>query len=63
MRVPGAGGVAGLSKMRTCASCGEQSLEQKLCARCKQVSYCSKACQTRDWKEGGHKQRCGTSQD
>ena len=29
----------------------------KLCGRCKKV-YCSKECQIKDWKEGGHKQEC-----
>ena len=29
----------------------------KLCGRCKKV-YCSKECQIKDWKEGGHKRMC-----
>ena len=28
------------------------------CGGCLRVYYCSKACQVRDWKEGGHKQLC-----
>eukprot|EP00798_Chlamydomonas_sp_ICE-L_P001843 gene1843-33261_t len=30
----------------------------KKCSMCLTASYCSKECQTRDWKEGGHKARC-----
>ncbi|KAI0314552.1 hypothetical protein OF83DRAFT_438574 [Amylostereum chailletii] len=32
------------------------------CSGCHKVRYCDKACQRRDWKEGGHKRRC-LSQD
>ncbi|VDC06731.1 unnamed protein product [Peniophora sp. CBMAI 1063] len=28
------------------------------CVGCREVRYCSKHCQQRDWKEGGHKLRC-----
>ncbi|KZV69291.1 hypothetical protein PENSPDRAFT_486920 [Peniophora sp. CONT] len=31
--------------VRTCAGCGE-------------VRYCSRPCQQKDWREGGHKQKC-----
>ncbi|KIW67600.1 hypothetical protein PV04_06838 [Phialophora macrospora] len=44
-----------------CWSCkAEATAERKLlkCARCKVAQYCSKECQVRDWKEGGHKLKC-----
>jgi hypothetical protein len=44
-----------------CSSCkAEASADRKLlkCARCKVAQYCSKECQVRDWKEGGHKLKC-----
>ena len=28
------------------------------CKGCREVRYCSRACQTSDWKEGGHKAKC-----
>ncbi len=30
----------------------------KKCAACRMGYYCSKACQKKDWKEGGHKRMC-----
>ncbi|VDB84256.1 unnamed protein product [Peniophora sp. CBMAI 1063] len=30
----------------------------RACAGCGEVRYCSKGCQKRDWKEGGHGKRC-----
>ena len=32
--------------------------ERKRCAQCKQALYCGRACQTRHWREGGHKNAC-----
>ena len=40
----------------TCAACGVSGAK-KDCGRCK-TSYCSAACQTQHWKEGGHKDLC-----
>lgn len=46
--------------------CGE--LEERVtfmvCSGCRLVSYCSKRCQTEDWKTGGHREDCkqGTSE-
>lgn len=37
---------------------GNQTLLK--CGGCKVVSYCSKECQVKDWKQGGHKQVCKT---
>ncbi|KAG0049549.1 hypothetical protein BGZ83_005588 [Gryganskiella cystojenkinii] len=46
-----------------CAKCsktsGEGGLALKRCAKCKTVVYCSRACQTADWKV--HKKACGLS--
>ncbi|KZV61862.1 hypothetical protein PENSPDRAFT_658610 [Peniophora sp. CONT] len=30
----------------------------KKCAGCGETRYCSRECQSRDWKQGGHKARC-----
>jgi len=40
----------------TCAACGVSGAK-KDCGRCK-TTYCSVACQTQHWKEGGHKDLC-----
>ena len=40
----------------TCAACGASGAK-KDCGRCK-TTYCSVACQTQHWKEGGHKDLC-----
>ena len=40
----------------TCAACGASGAK-KDCGRCK-TTYCSAACQTQHWKEGGHKDLC-----
>lgn len=41
--------------MDTCACCPRQD-QLKLCSRCRAVKYCSKECQTSDWK--AHKAIC-----
>ena len=41
---------------RKCEACAAPS--NKHCARCKTVTYCSRACQLSHWKEGGHKKKC-----
>lgn len=51
-----------------CSYCGMRAGDQlnrtipleklMLCGRCQGVQYCSKDCQTKDWKEGGHKKVC-----
>ena len=40
----------------TCAACGASDAK-KDCGRCK-TTYCSAACPTQHWKEGGHKDLC-----
>lgn len=46
-----------------CAKCSKTTCESgnalKRCAKCKTVLYCSRACQTADWK--AHKKSCGLS--
>jgi len=46
------------NKTRYCQACEKTEPDIKLfwCARCKQVSYCSKGCQTSNWKS--HKVSC-----
>ncbi|KLO10771.1 hypothetical protein SCHPADRAFT_502592 [Schizopora paradoxa] len=48
------------SKIKHCNNCGE--LEERVtfmvCSGCRLVSYCSKHCQTEDWKTGGHREDC-----
>jgi hypothetical protein len=43
-----------------CANCAakECTVNLRMCARCKKVKYCSTACQTQHWKQGGHKRFC-----
>jgi len=42
---------------KPCCVCDEPG--GKHCTKCKSRFYCSKKCQVIDWKEGGHKARCG----
>ncbi|EQC36735.1 hypothetical protein SDRG_06171 [Saprolegnia diclina VS20] len=46
------------AELSHCAGCAAPRTGALACARCKCVAYCSKACQVRDWKEGGHKAAC-----
>lgn len=43
-----------------CQTCGISSKEKKLfvCSNCRAEHYCSKECQTKHWKQGGHKNYC-----
>ena len=34
----------------TCSLCGQEMRKSKLCAKCRSVCYCNKACQSADWK-------------
>ena len=46
--------------VRVCKCCGAADADLK-CALCLTVYYCCKACQVKDWKEGGensHKVQC-----
>ena len=50
--------VAGVENV--CFHCGDAlSTDKRLtCARCQVASYCTKECQVKDWKHGGHKLAC-----
>ena len=48
---------AAIKSERSCVVCGATE-NLKSCVRCQSVSYCSKECQTADWK-AGHKRTCG----
>lgn len=39
-----------------CEYCNKKGSNLKICGRCKHVQYCTKLCQTSDWKN--HKQKC-----
>jgi len=41
-----------------CSHCGKMNVDLQLCSRCKKVQYCSRDCQAKDWKKGGHKSVC-----
>jgi hypothetical protein len=45
-----------VESMRACACCGSRVKALQRCSRCKQVWYCSKSCQKKDWKN--HKLSC-----
>jgi MYND finger len=49
-----------VAQLHTCAFCGSEGRDLSLCAGCKKVRYCSKACQKASWK-GGHKNDCSVS--
>lgn len=45
----------------SCDACGTIEtgpLKLRRCSKCRVARYCSPECQTRDWKEGRHKDRC-----
>ncbi|KAI8520313.1 hypothetical protein Bbelb_000670 [Branchiostoma belcheri] len=42
----------------SCSWCHSPSPNLKRCSRCHLKFYCSKECQAKDWKEGGHKHEC-----
>lgn len=44
-----------------CFVCGKPAT--KACSRCHRRHYCSAAHQVIDWKQGGHKRRCGSEVD
>ena len=47
---------------RVCANCSissnNEGVKLNACSRCKVVKYCSRACQLKHWKEGGHRKIC-----
>jgi hypothetical protein len=48
----------GRSRSGYCENCNKHTTRVRVCSRCKEVIYCSKACQVAHWKTGGHKQAC-----
>eukprot|EP00887_Chlorella_sp_A99_P006349 scaffold3.g6349.t1 len=46
-----------LQQQRQCAGCGNVVPQLKWCSACRNVGYCSVACQKRHWREG-HKEEC-----
>ncbi|KAL6761556.1 hypothetical protein V8C86DRAFT_831936 [Haematococcus lacustris] len=61
--VAGCGGqsAAGSDVAQCCAQCGTASEELLKCGRCREVTYCSPACQTKHWK--AHKAACHAPAD
>jgi hypothetical protein len=52
-------GIADLKeKANSCSCCGEKDVDLQVCSLCHTVQYCSRECQIKHWKKGGHKQEC-----
>lgn len=45
-----------LPKSATCGNCKEREKKMMVCGQCRQVYYCSRECQKKNWKE--HKKSC-----
>ena len=43
---------------KPCAGCGRPSEQLRSCSGCRSAAYCSRQCQLKHWKEGGHKREC-----
>ncbi|PRW56729.1 HIT MYND zinc finger [Chlorella sorokiniana] len=43
---------------KRCSGCTQMALHLRKCAQCQVATYCSRDCQVRYWKEGGHKAEC-----
>lgn len=41
-----------------CFRCKQFVIHVKRCSKCRVAQYCSRECQKKHWKEGGHKQQC-----
>ncbi|KAJ0127251.1 hypothetical protein HZ326_29643 [Fusarium oxysporum f. sp. albedinis] len=52
-----------LGEKRTCHGCNRKFDSLMKCAKCNFFWYCNKDCQTRGWKENGHKSDCRLLQD
>jgi hypothetical protein len=58
---PGRAWEEAVEQAQRCTQCGEIQPHLRCCARCRKAWYCSKACQKKHWKEGGHKEQCKTA--
>lgn len=47
--------------MKFCQACGKESLKLSTCGNCKNVVYCNRKCQKKDWKS--HKLACHSFQE
>lgn len=45
--------------LNECATCGQETTQNRLCGRCRRVRYCSKECQVAHWKY--HRSECKTA--
>ena len=50
--------VGGTVQMFACGKHLAARTEMLKCSRCKSIVYCSKACQKKHWKKGGHREEC-----
>jgi len=53
--------IANLKKMTACGQCRTDDAPGGVCAGCKQVHYCNRACQLLHWRDplNPHKAHCG----
>jgi len=53
--------IANLKLMTVCAQCGADNASGGVCAGCRQVHYCNRACQRLHWRDplNPHKAHCG----
>lgn len=49
----------GISYVPHCWNCDDRTTDKR-CGKCFRTVYCSKECQTEDWKHGDHKMKCKT---
>jgi hypothetical protein len=47
-------------QQKLCSQCGRPDAKKR-CVTCKAARYCSRECQVKHWKSGGHKTRCATA--